>query len=230
MANQTALRKDGRLVVHDLCDGTWRLDLRTRKWARIISAQYPPNLLDDAMAYWPDIRSLVYAGNGRQLWILDLEGSVAQGEREPTPAPGVRADDLLRPVEKMHADPGRRPTGRLAEREGTEFRELYAFDPRTEKVQKLAAGPTAFYESHLAYDRKRALFVAVAVFAKKEQPSGKFCYDPNKNAWHEIKPTNAILPHNTWFGWMQLCYDSHHDCLIGKVNERFFAFRHVAAK
>lgn len=36
-----------------------------------------------------------------------------------------------------------------------------------------------------------------------------------------------IPPHKNWFGWMQLCYDSHHDCLIGKVNEKFFVFRYV---
>src|SRR5262245_29095235 len=56
-ANQTALRKDGKLVGHDLCDGTWRLDLKTKKWTQLRSALCPPNRLDDAMAYCPDTKS-----------------------------------------------------------------------------------------------------------------------------------------------------------------------------
>jgi len=54
-----------------------------------------------------------------------------------------------------------------------------------------------------------------------------FAYDPQKDAWQEIKPAGEIPAHRGWFGWMQLCYDAHHDCLIGKVDERFFAFRYV---
>jgi hypothetical protein len=34
-ANQTVLNKDGKLVGHDMCDGTWRLDLKTNKWSRV---------------------------------------------------------------------------------------------------------------------------------------------------------------------------------------------------
>ncbi len=62
-ANQTALRKDGKLVGHDLCDGAWRLDLKTNKWTRIELEQCPPNRLDDAMAYCPDTKSIIYAGS-----------------------------------------------------------------------------------------------------------------------------------------------------------------------
>ena len=79
---------------------------------------------------------------------------------------------------------------------------------------------------HLAYDSKRDFFFAIAVFNKGEQPSGMFVYDPKKDAWSEVKPANPIPPHNNWFGWMQLCYDSTNDCLIGKVNDKFFAFRY----
>jgi hypothetical protein len=230
-ANQTALRKDGKLVGHDLCDGTWRLDLQTKKWTRINSAQCPPNLLDDAMAYCPETRSLVYAGNGRQLWILDLaKGQWRKARQSPPRRTAFGQMIVYDPSKKRMLILGGGPLDGWQKGRAAEFRELYAFDPRTEKVQKLAAGPTAFYESHLAYDRKHALFVTVAVFTKKEQPSGMFGYDPKKNAWHEIKPANPIPPHNNWFGWMQLCYDSHHDCLIGKVNEKFYAFRYVPAK
>ena len=111
-----------------------------------------------------------------------------------------------------------------------EYRELYAFDPKTETVRRLADAPTAFYACHLAYESKHQLFIAVADFNKKEQPSGMFAYDPKNDAWEEIKPANAIPPHNDWFGWMKLCYDSHDDCLIGMIREKLFAFRHVPAR
>jgi hypothetical protein len=230
-ANQTALRKDGTLVGHDLCDGTWRLDLKTNRWARISSAQCPPNLLDDAMAYCPDIDSLVYAGNGRQLWILDLaQGQWRKAKHSPPRRSACGQTIFYDPSNKRMLILGGGPLDGWKKGKAAEFRELYAYDPKTEEVHKLADGPTAFYESHLAYDAKRELFVTVAVFDKNELPSGMFCYDPKKNAWHEIKPTNAIPPHKNWFGWMQLCYDTHHNCLIAKVNERFFAFRFVPAR
>jgi hypothetical protein len=230
-ANQTALRKDGKLVGHDLCDGAWRLDLRTNRWARIDSAQCPPNLLDDAMAYCPDIQSVVYAGNGRQLWILDLaKGQWRKAKHSPPRRAACGQTIFYDPSKKRMLILGGGPLDGWQKGRAVEFRELYAFDPKSEEVQKLASCPTAFYESHLAYDHKREVFIAVAVFGKNEQPSGMFCYDPKKDAWHEIKPANAIPPHNNWFGWMQLCYDSHHDCFVGKVNERFYAFRFVPAK
>jgi hypothetical protein len=111
-----------------------------------------------------------------------------------------------------------------------EFRELYSFDPRTEEVRRLADCPTAFYATHLGYDSKRQLFVAAVVFNKEEQPSGMFCYDPNKDAWHEIKPANPIPAHRGWFGWTKLCYDSQHDCSIGMIGDKFYAFRYVPPK
>jgi hypothetical protein len=56
-----------------------------------------------------------------------------------------------------------------------------------------------------------------------------FCYDPKKDAWHEVKPANPIPPHKGWMGWMKLCYDAHHDCFIGMIGDRFYAFRHEPA-
>ena len=91
---------------------------------------------------------------------------------------------------------------------------------------RLADAPTALYSSHLAYDAKRKLFFTVAVFNKQEQRSGMFAFDPRQNTWQEVKPAGGIPPHRSWFGWMQLCYDSHHDCLIGKISDKFFAFRY----
>jgi hypothetical protein len=110
------------------------------------------------------------------------------------------------------------------------FRELHAFDPKTETVTKLADCPTALYEGHLAYDSRRELFVTATTYARGDQPSGVFAYDPKKDAWQEIKSANPIPPFNNWFAWVQLCYDAHHDCLIGKVNDKFYAFRAVPTK
>jgi hypothetical protein len=106
------------------------------------------------------------------------------------------------------------------------FHELYAFDPQAETIERLADAPTTLYSSHLAFDAKHKLFFTVAVFNKEEQHSGMFAYDPAKNTWQEIKPAGEIPAHKSWMGWMQLCYDSHHDCLIAKVDDQFYAFRY----
>src|SRR5262245_24723803 len=57
-ANQSAMR-DGKVLGHDLCTDTWRLDLKSNRWTRIEAPGGPPNRLDDAMAYCPDTRSLI---------------------------------------------------------------------------------------------------------------------------------------------------------------------------
>jgi hypothetical protein len=229
-ANQSAL-KDGKLIGHDLCDGTWRFDLKTGKWSRIDSEQCPPNRLDDAMAYCPDARLLVYAGANRQLWIMDpAKGQWRKAKQSPPPRPCMGQTLFYDPPRKRLLILGGGQLDGWQKGKADEFRELYAFDPKEETVERLADGPTAFYESHLAYDPKHELFFAVAVFDKGEQPSGMFCYDPKKDAWREVKPANAIPPHRNWFGWMQLCFDSQDDCLIGKVNDRFYAFRYAPEK
>src|SRR5262249_33460976 len=120
------------------------------------------------------------------------KASVAQGEEQSAQAHGHGPNDLLRPAAKAHADPGRRQLDAWQKGKALEFREFYAFDPKTQEVKRLADGPTAFYSSHLAYDGKRDLFLAVAVFNKGEQPSGMFAYDPRKDAWRQIKPVNDI--------------------------------------
>jgi hypothetical protein len=231
-ANQSALRKDGKLVGHDLCDGAWRLDLKTNKWTRLdLAGGPPPNRLDDAMAYCPDTHSIVYAGYRRQLWILDLKKRRWRKAKTSPPARTAFGQTVFYdPSKRRMVLAGGGPLDGWKKGKAAEFRELYAFDPKTEKVKKLADCPTAFYATHLAYDSKRRLFVAVAVFNGKEQPSGMFCYDPKKDAWHTIKPKNVIPPHRSWFGWMKLCYDTHRDCFIGMVGDRFYAFRYLPAK
>lgn len=227
-ANQSALRKDGTLVGHDLCDGAWRLDLATNRWTRLESKENPPNLLDDAMAWSPEIRSLVYAGHGRQLWILDVASNQwRKAKNSPSSRPAFGETIWHDAPRRRLLILGGGALDAWKKPPANEFRELHAFDPRTQTVKRLADAPTAMYATHFAHDTKRDLFFAIAVFRDKEQPSGMFCYDPAADTWSEVKPANEIPPHNNWFGWMQLCYDAKHDCLIGKVNERFFAYRHA---
>jgi hypothetical protein len=228
-ANQSALRADGSLGGHDLCDGAWRLDLKSNKWAKIEAAGGPPNRLDDAMAYCPETKSLIYTGTGGQLWILDLDKNEWRKAKESPPQhPSMGRTIFYDPGSKRMLLAGGGVLDAWMKGEAPEFRELYGFDPKTEKVTRLAKAPTALYASHLAYDSKRRLFFTVADFNKKEQPSGVFAYDPKADAWQEIKPAKGIPSHQGWFGWMKMCYDAHDDCLVGMIGDKFFAFRYVA--
>ncbi len=230
-ANQSVVNKDGKLVGHDECDGTWRLDLKTNKWSKIESDKCPPNRLDDAMAYCPDTKSIIYAGNGRQLWILDLaKGQWRKAKQSPPSRTAFGESIWYDPTQKRMLIAGGGQLDAWKKEKAPEFQELYAFDPKTETVQRLADAPTALYAAHLAYDQKNKVFVTVVAFDKGEHPSGMFAYDPKKDAWHEIDHTNAIPPHRNWFGWMQTCYDIQHECVIGKVNDKFYAFRYVPSK
>lgn len=224
-ANQSAM-KEGKLLGHDLCDGAWRLDLASKKWTRLNVAGTPPNRLDDAMAYCPDTKSIIYAGHNQQIWIFEVATQHWRKAKQSPPSRTAMGQTIFYdPTHRRMLIAGGGQLDGWAKGKAAEFRQLYAFDPKSETVRRLADCPTAFYATHLAYDNKRQLFAAVVVYNKGEQPSGMFAYDPHKNAWQEIKPANPIPPHKNWFGWMKLCYDARHDCLIGMVNERFFAFR-----
>ncbi|MDB5337445.1 MAG: hypothetical protein JWN70_3064 [Planctomycetaceae bacterium] len=226
-ANQTVLDLEGKLVGHDECDGAWKLNLKTNQWSRIKSAMTPVNRLDEAMAYSPEANALVYSAADGQIWFLDLDQGHFRKSKESPPKRTAMGRTIFHdPQRKRMILAGGGALDAWTKGPAPEFREIYAFDPVTESVTRLADAPTALYSSHLAYDSKRDLFFAVAVFNKGEQPSGMFAYDPANKTWLEVKTTNAIPPHNNWFGWMQMCYDSDHDCLICKVNEKFFAFRY----
>lgn len=230
-ANQSAMLKDGKVVGHDLCTDTWRLDLQSNKWTRIDAPGSPPNRLDDAMAYCPDTKSLLYSGTGCKLWIFDLEKNQWRKAKQSPPEHGSMGRTVFYdPAKKRMLLVGGGRLDAWMKGKAPEFHELYAFNPRTEMVERLADAPTTLYSSHLAYDSKRQLFVALAVFNKKEQRSGMFGYDPKRDAWHEITSANPIPPHKSWMGWMKLCYDSHHDCLIGMIGDKIYAYRHEPAK
>ena len=227
-ANQSVIDKSGKLVGHDACDGAWRFDLSTKKWTQIVSTQRPVNMLDDAMAYCPDTKTIVFtSGTNHQLWLLDPAKGQFRKAKESPPVRGAAGSTIFYdPTQKRMLIAGGGPLeGQFNQAKSPVLRELYAFDPKSETVNRLADCPTAFYATHLAYDTKHHVFIAVVVFNKGEQPSGMFAYNPKKDSWREIKHTGPIPPHGNWFGWMQVCYDSQHDCVIGKVNDKFYAFR-----
>src|SRR5262249_49992225 len=149
----------------------------------------PPNRLDDAMAYCPDTKSLIYADHGRQLWILDpAKGEWRKAKNSPPTRTAMGQTIFYDPVRKRMLIVGGGTLDAWTKGPAPEFRELYAFDPVTEEVSKLAECPTAFYATHLAFDRRNEVHIAVVVYAKGEHPSGMFAYDPKKDAWRTIKP------------------------------------------
>jgi hypothetical protein len=227
-ANQTVINKTGKLVGHDECDGAWRLDLKMNKWTQIKAKGAPPNFLDDGMAWCPDIKCMVYTGTGGQIWLLDVEKNTwRKAKNSPPQRTSMGRTIFYDSIRKRMILAGGGRLDAWQQGKALEFREVYAFDPKEEAVKRLADAPTALYSSHLAHDTKRDLFFAAAVFNKNEQPSGMFAYDPKTDKWSAVKPLNEIPPHKSWMGWLQLCYDSHHDCLIAKQDEKFFAFRYA---
>lgn len=232
-ANQTIVDKDGKLMGHDLADGAWRLDLKTNRWTQLTSPQSPPNRLDDAMAYCPDTKSLVYvSGGNQQIWIFDLAKNEWRKAKNSPPQRVASGNTIVYdPAKKqMLILGGGRLEGPHNQAKAADLRELYAFDPQTETARRLPDCPTPVYEGHLAYDSKHQLFFTAAAYHLKDQPSGIFAYDPKKEVWQEIPSANDVPGSNYWFAWVQMCYDTQHECLIAKVRERFYAFRYVPAK
>ena len=222
-ANQTALRGD-KLVGHDECSDTWRYDLEKKTWSKIASKEHPPNRLEDGMAYCPETKSIVYAGHGK-IWVLDVGKGEWRKVKTELPRYHMGMTVFHDAPRKRMLLAGGGTYDKWQTKEGG-FNTLYAFDPKTEKVTRLADCPTALCRGALAHDTKRDLFfVAVSLKGKGvEQPSGVFAYDPVKDAWREVNSANAVPMAN---GWMPLCYDAAHDCLIGMAGTTFYAFRFV---
>jgi hypothetical protein len=223
-ANQTAMH-GGKLVGHDLCTDTWQFGMEAKKWARLPAAGQPPNLLDDSLCYCRTTRSLVYAGHGK-LWLLDLAAGPWRRAKQDPPTGGMGQTAFDDAPRRRVLLAGGGPLDAWRTRPES-FRRLYAFDPRTETVRRLADCPTVLYSAHLAHDTRRDLFFTAAVFKNGEQPSGLFAYDPKRDAWQLVRPAGSLPPPVNWFVWMRLCYDAEHDCLIGLVGEKFYAFRYA---
>ncbi|MEX0701366.1 MAG: hypothetical protein WD069_04660 [Planctomycetales bacterium] len=226
-ANQSAADAAGKLRGHDLTQDTWRIDLDTKNWTKLESKEHPPNRLEDGMAYSPDTKSIVYAGHGK-IWILDPESGQWRGAKHDLPRYHMGMTVFHDPPRKRMLLAGGGNYDKWQTKAGG-FNTLYAFDPRTEEVTRLADCPTALCRGALAYDGRRDLFfTAVALRGENvEQPSGMFAYDPQQDAWREVKSQNPVPYQN---GWMPLCYDAAHDCLIGMVRTTFYAFRYEPAE
>jgi hypothetical protein len=222
-ANQSALHGD-KLVGHDECTDTWRYDQEKKTWSKIASKEHPPNRLEDGMAYCPPTKSIVYAGHGK-IWLLDIDKGEWRKAKNDLPRYHMGMTVFSDAPRKRMLLAGGGYYDKWQTKEGG-FNTLYAFDPKTEKVTRLADCPTALCRGALSHDTKRDLFfVAVSLKGKGvEQPSGVFAYDPVKDAWREVKSTNEVPITN---GWMPLCYDAAHDCLIGMGKTAFYAFRYV---
>lgn len=48
--------KDRKVVGHDLCSDTWRLDLQSNKWTRIEALGSPPNRRGEQLGLFGDAR------------------------------------------------------------------------------------------------------------------------------------------------------------------------------
>jgi hypothetical protein len=220
-ANQTAMLQ-GELLGHRLCTDTWRFDLERQTWIRLASRDHPPNRLEDGMAYCPDTRSIIYAGHGK-LWVLDLGTGQWRKAKNDLPRSHMGMSVFHDAPRKRLLLAGGGVYDKWQTRAGG-FNTLYAFDPVTEQVTRLADCPTALCRAGLAHDTRRDLFIAAVNLKGKgvEQPSGVFAYDPRADAWREIKAANA-MPLSQ--GWMPLCYDRGNDCLVGMAGTMFYVFR-----
>jgi len=234
--------QDGSKFGSDLCEDTWRLDVEKKVWTKVNSTQHPKNYpLDAGMAYCPDTKSIVMTMAG-SIWILDVASGQWRKAKNSTPACGMGQTVAYDPLRKRMILAGG-PTSDLSApapangRNETAGMKIYAFDPKTETVTKLADCSTPLYEMALTYDAKHDLFFVANYMKEGESfPSGLFAYDPKKDAWSEAKTANRPPDAKSWFGWVRMCYDIEHDCFIGMVRNgtnyetEFYALRYVPQK
>ncbi|MBI3858342.1 MAG: hypothetical protein HY293_21880 [Planctomycetes bacterium] len=228
-ANQAAAQ--GEIKGHDVVHNTWSFDLEKGAWSRIESKEHPQNDLEDGMAYAPETKSIIYAGHGK-IWILNLASGQWRKAKKDLPRDHMGMTVFHDPPRKRLLLVGGGSYDRMDSKEAG-FNAVYAFDPATEELAKLADSPVPHCRGALAYDSKRDLFFSVANFESKSgtQASGMFRYDPKADAWSEVKCENGI-PMRKSFGqaWMPLCYDAANDQLLGIAGPAFHAFRYAPPK
>ncbi len=232
-ANGTAA-VGGKLVWEKECENTWRLDLRTMTWTRIATETFPRNDLDAGMAYCPDTRSIIYTGKGK-IWIFDLPTGRWRKGKHDVPTGGGGQTIVYDPPRKrmliaggMVTDPSVAVANR--KKKDASCDKMYALDPTTESITRLADCPTALNETSLAYDSKHDVFViAVTIhFPADGLPSGTFVYDPQRDKWATIPAATPAPDPNYWAGWMRMCYDQANDCFIGLlIYDRWYAMRYT---
>ena len=231
-ANGTAA-VDGKLVWEKECENTWRLDLTTLTWSQLPTESFPRNDLEAAMAYCPDIRSLVYTGKGK-LWLFDLEKRNWRKAKSDVPTHGGGQTIFYDPPRKrmliaggVTTDPSVAVPHRKQRDKSCD--KLYALDPVSETITPLADCPTALNAAGLAYDSRHDVFVtAVTIrFPEDGLPSGTFVYEPKQDRWLSIAAATPAPDPKYWAGWMRMCYDEANDCFVGLlIYDRWYALRY----
>ncbi len=231
-ANGTAA-VGGKLVWEKECENTWRLDLAGMAWSRLPTETFPTNDLDAAMAWCPDIHSIVYTGKGK-LWLFDLATRRWRKAKHDVPTGGGGQTIFYDPPRKrlliaggVTTDPSVAVPNRKQRDPSCD--KLYALDPASETITRLADCPTALCAASLAYDPRHDVFVtAVTIhFPEDGLPSGTFLYDPKQDRWQTIAGATPAPDPKYWAGWMRLCYDAANDCFIGLlIYDRWYALRY----
>jgi hypothetical protein len=236
-ANSSAMR-DGKIVGHAECENTWRFDLSQNKWTQIKSARHPANFpLGAALTYCSTAKKLIYCNYG-ELWTLEP----GQGEWKKSKAAlperlygQALCDDPLR--KRMLVIGGTRNIASLdANEKGTHASSLFAFDPQTETIAKLADAPAPLYMAHMAHDAKRDIFITAPFKNSGEPSAGVLVYDPNADAWSQVVTRNPTPQSGKKSGGVALCFDTYRDCIIAFVPNSqagadcFYAFRHIPAR
>jgi len=240
--------KDGKVIGSDLLQDTWRLDIVKKTWTQIRSKEHPRISGSTAMSYCPDIKALVYVSE-RKIWILDLATGQWRLSKAAVPVGAFGQTVSYDPPRRRMLIKG----GIVAAFDVTPpaggykdpcCQKMFAFDPKTEAVTPLADCPTPQWFTPLSYDSKRDIFVVANVMKDwgkdkpKQYPSGVFSYDPKKDAWSEVRTANPTPSCNSWWGWIQMCYDSERDCHLARAynsnppagaltNREFYAIRVV---
>ena len=140
-ANQSALRADGKLVGHDLCDGAWRARSENQHvdQDRLARPSPQPARRCDGLLPGYEVAHLHW----RRLPTVDLRaggGPVAESETQPAPAREHGPHDLLRSRSEAHVGGRRRRPRRLDE--GESSRISRAVRLRSKDRDSHAAGQT----------------------------------------------------------------------------------------
>lgn len=218
-------------VLKDL-SAAWRLDLEKKTWTPVAEPGIPMTL-DSCMAYCADTKSLILATWGNadlrgKIAILDIASGKWHKAKQETATAGGGLTIVYDPPRKRMILGGGGPCN--GDKKSPLWRNMYAFDPKTEIVTKLANCPSRLCSAPLAYDSKHDVFLMAFAAEGSDEPSGVFCYDPRKDTWSEVKTANPVpAPDGAkWCGWLKMCYDPDHDCFVGMLNQnRFYLFRYV---
>ncbi|MHC4917021.1 MAG: Kelch repeat-containing protein [Planctomycetota bacterium] len=200
--NQSGM-KNGKLLGSELLKDTWRLDVGKGAWTQVKSAQHPRISASTAMTYCQDVNSMVYVSD-RQIWLLNLATGAWRKSGSTVPTGGFGQTVTYDPPRKRVLIKGgitaafdvKPPAGGYKD---DCCQKMYAFDPRSGKVTRLADCPTPQWFAPASYDSKRDIFIVANVMKD----------------WGET--TNPTPSCNAWCGWVLMCYDASRDCHVAMV-------------